>query len=299
MTSAAIGQNLGHRIPGLLGLDAARIPEPGLYLIDRLALYRANELRDADGNLLFAGKFNFQGNANGIGVSYTTKVSGRPMFLSMTVGVPIARAKLSIQDFFQADIDQFGLGDYYIEPIKLGWRRERSEVVTSYGIYLPSGRSALAGGKGISSGQITNEFSGGGSLYFKDRTRFLTALASYQLYTRQRGIDIKRGDTVQIEGGAGVKFLGQTAETGIASYAFWQVRDHSGTELPAVLRTARDRVFGLGPEAAIFIKPIRSQVRVRYEWDLGVLARPQGHIVVVDIYFLVHAPKQHAKQPSP
>ena len=148
--------------------------------------------------------------------------------------------------------------------------------MTSYGIYLPTGTSALAGGSGTSSGQITHEFSVGGSRYFADRTRFLTALASYQLNMPQREIDITRGDILQIQGGAGTKFLRKSAEAGLASYAFWQVRDDRGADLPSVLRGVRDRVFGLGPEGAIFLKAIRGQIRARYEWDAGVRARQRS-----------------------
>ena len=162
-------------------------------------------------------------------------------------------------------------------------------MVTSYGIYLPTDRSLLAGGKGVSSGQITHEFSGGGSLYFKDRTNFLTALASYQRNTRQRGIDVTRGDAVQIQGGVGSKLFGQLAEAGLAGFAFWQVRDDRGAGVPPVLRGARDRVYGLGPEAAIMLKAIRGQVRVRYEWDIGARSRPQGRIFVAGINLLTRS----------
>src|SRR5215472_12907494 len=33
MSLATFGQDLGHKVPGLLGLDAGTIPEPGLYLV--------------------------------------------------------------------------------------------------------------------------------------------------------------------------------------------------------------------------------------------------------------------------
>ena len=289
-TTPAVAQDLGHKLPGLLGLDAARIPEAGLYLVDRLASYEADELRDRDGHLIPTAPFNLLGVANAFGASYTTKVSRSSVFLTMTVGWPIARIKTDIEDRPEASIDRFGLGDPYVQPVRLGWRNGRFDVVTSYSIYLPTGRSALAGGKGVSSGQITHEFSGGGSLYFKERTTFLTALASYQLDTRQRGIDITRGDSVQIEGGVGTKLFRELAETGIAGYTLWQVRDDRGTQLPRVLTGARDRVYGLGPEGAMLIKAIHGQVRVRYEWDFGARSRPQGHIFVVGINFLVHLP---------
>jgi len=290
-TSPAFAQDLGHKLPGLLGLDAGRIPEPGLYLIDRLAIYEAEKLLDRNGNLVPTAPFNLRGLANAFGASYTRRISGNSMFLTMTVGGPIAKVKLDVENRPEIGIDRLGLGDPYIQPFRLGWRKQRFDLVTSYGIYLPTDRSALAGGKGVSSGQITQEFSGGGSVYFKDRSRFLTALASYQLNTRQRGIDITRGDSVQMQGGIGTKLFSELAETGIAGYALWQVRDDRGTQLPPVLAGARDRVYGLGPEGAVFIKAIQGQVRVRYEWDLGVRARPQGHIFVVGINFLVHRPQ--------
>lgn len=289
-TASAFAQDIGHKLPGLLGLDAGRIPEPGIYLIDRLAIYEAEKLRDRNGNLVSTGPFNLLGRANAFGVSYTTKISGNLMFLTMTAGGPIAQLKLNIENRPEIGFDRLGLADLYVQPFRLGWRERRFDLVTSYSIYLPTDRSSLAGGKGVSSGQITHEFSGGGSLYFKDRSQFLTALASYQLNMRQRGIDITRGDLVQIQGGIGTKLFRELAETGIAGYALWQVRDDRGTELPPVLTGARDRVYGLGPEGAVLIKAIQGQLRLRYEWDFGVRARPQGHIFVAAINFLVHRP---------
>jgi len=289
-TAGAFAQDLGHKLPGLLGLDAGRVPEPGLYLIERLAIYTADKRRDRNGDLVPTAPFDLLGRANAVGVSYTRKFSGDSLFLTLTAGGPIAHVKLDVENRPEIGVDRLGLGDFYIQPFRLGWREQRFDVVTSYGIYLPTGRSALAGGKGVSSGQITQEFSGGGAVYFKDRSRFMTALASYQLMTRQRGIDITRGDSVQIQGGVGTKAFNELGEIGIAGYALWQVRDDRGTELPPVLGGARDRVYGLGPEGAVLIKKLRGQLRVRYEWDLGVRARPQGHIFVVAFNFLAHRP---------
>jgi hypothetical protein len=289
-TASAVAQDLGHKLPGLLGLDAGRIPEPGLYLVDRLAIYEAEKLRDRNGSLIPTAPFNLLGRSNAFGVSYTRKMSGDSIFLTMTAGGPIAQIKLNNENRFEIGVDRLGLGDPYIQPFRLGWRKKIFDVVTSYSIYLPTGRSPLAGGKGVSSGQITQEFSGGGSIYFRDRTRFVTAIASYQLNSRQRGIDIRRGDPVQVQGGIGTKFFRQLAETGVAGYALWQVRNDRGTELPPALTGIRDRVYGLGPEGAMLIKAIQAQVRVRYLWDFGVHARPQGHIFVTGINFLVHRP---------
>jgi hypothetical protein len=277
----ADAQDLGHKLPGVIGLDAARIPEPGLYLVDRVVDYSADELRDRTGREIPLEDLELRGLANGIGVSYTTKLSQKPLSLTLTAGAPIARLSLNIHDRPEASFDRFGLTDIYIQPLRLGWRGQQFDAIGSYAVYLPTGRSPLAGGQGLSDGQVTHEFAVGGSIFAdKDRRFLLTALGSYDLNLRKRGVDITRGDTLQVQGGAGVSRIHQSLEIGLATCGLWQVRDDRGTDLPALLRGGRDRVFGLGPEAAVLLKPIRSQIRVRYEWDMGVRSRPQGHIFV-------------------
>jgi hypothetical protein len=289
MTAA---QDLGHKLPGLIGLDAGRIPEPGLYLVDRIVKYEATELRDRHGNLIPIANFRLQGLSNAVGISYTVELRQSSVFLTATAAGPIARLRLNIPDRPDVSFDRFGLADIYIQPLRLGWRRDHFDLVGSYAVYLPTGAFALRGGKGVSSGHVTHEFSAGGSIYAgTNRNVFLTALASYDLNLRKRAIDITRGDTFQIQGGVGLNFLDQVIEVGAAGHGLWQVRPDRGADLPPILRDGRDRVYGVGPEVAVLIKSIRSQIRVRYEWDLGVRSRPKGNVFTAGINFVVWRPK--------
>lgn len=196
--------------------------------------------------------------------------------------MPVARLRVNIEDRPEASIDRFGLTDFYIQPARLGWRKSRFDLVGSYGLYVPSGISPLAGGKGLSSGHVTHQFSAGGTIFIDtDRTAFVTALSSYDLNLRKRDINITRGDTLQVQGGAGVSRSDRVLEAGLAGYWLRQVRPDRGADVPLLLRGLRDRVYKLGPEAAVNVKPIRSQIRIRYEWDLGARSRPQGNIFVV------------------
>src|SRR5262249_20720620 len=158
------------------------------------------------------------------GLSYTRQGNSRTY--TVTVAAPLARLRLNIHDHPEASFDRFGLSDVYIEPARLGLRGDRADLVASYGLYIPTGKSPFAGGKGLSSGHITNQFSGGGSIFTgRSRTSFVTALASYDLNLRKRGIDITRGDTLQVQGGAGTNLFGRVVEAGLAFYSLWQVRD--------------------------------------------------------------------------
>jgi len=286
------GQDLGHKLPGLVGLDAGRIPEPGFYLVYRLVNYGAGELRDRNGNPIPVGHLQLQGLSNAAGISYTVELGQSSLSLSATAAAPIARLRLNVHDRPEASFDRFGLADIYIQPVRLGWRRDRFDLVSSYALYLPNGVAPLAGGKGVSDGQVTHQFSAGGSIYASaNRKAFVTALASYDLNLRKRGIDITRGDTLQVQGGVGLERFDRLVEFGVAGYGLWQVRPDRGADLPALLRGARDRVYGVGPEVAVLIKAIRSQVRLRYEWDLGVLSRPKGNVFAAGINFVVWRPK--------
>jgi hypothetical protein len=96
-------------------------------------------------------------------------------------------------------------------------------------------------------------------VYFdRAKTWHISELASYDLNQRKQGIDLTRGDTVQVQGGTG-KTLG-IVDMGLAGYALCQVRDDRGNALPEALRGARDRAFGLGPEVDITLAPIRSRI---------------------------------------
>jgi len=284
VTRSVDAQDLGHKLPGGLGLDAGRVPGPGLYVADRIVWYVADEIRDRNGDVIPTGDLQLAALGNGMGISYTFALTQSGVVLTVSAAVPVARLRLNIQDRPEASIDRFGLTDFYIQPARLGWRSDRFELVGSYGLYLPSGISVLAGGQGLSSGQVTHEFSAGGTISTgKDSTVFLTALASFDVNLQKRGIDITRGDTVQVQGGVGVRRLKRTLEAGLAFYELSQVTPDRGADLPPVLLGARDAVYGLGPEMAVMFKAIRTQVRVRYEWDLGVRSRPQGNIFVVGL----------------
>jgi hypothetical protein len=272
-------------------LDAGRAPKPGLYLVDRVVNYEADELRDRNGNVIPTASFNMHGLSNATGIAYTFRLPGKSVLWTASAAGPVARLRLNVHDHPEASFDRFGLTDFYLQPVRLAWTNAHFDAVALYGIYLPSGKSPLAGGKGLSQGHVTHEFSLGGTIYGGSaRNLFATALASYDLNLRKHGIDITRGDTVRIQGGSGITHIEEILEFGVAAYALWQVRPDRGADLPPIAQGLRDRVYGVGPEGAVMLKGIRAQVRARYEWDLGAHSRPQGNVFVAGIHFLLKPP---------
>ena len=138
--SAVHAQDIGHRLPGLLGLDAGKAPEPGLYLVDRIVYYKADHIRDRHGDVVPVEGLRLGAFANGFGVAWVTELPYLATRASATIAAPLVDVRLN-SDRPEASVERFGLADVFIQPLKLGWRRERFDAVTSYALYAPTGRS--------------------------------------------------------------------------------------------------------------------------------------------------------------
>ena len=241
---------------------------PGLVVIDQSLHYSASQLRDRQGNVLPIQGLNMRGTGSAFGVSYTTKPR-RGANLSFAIGIPVASIHVN-SDEPAASLNGYGFGDLFLQPIKVGWRRPRFDVVTSYMAYIPTGHFE-PGGVSAGRGYWTHQLSVGGALYSDStRARRFSALASYDQNTRKRGIDIRRGNMFQIQGGAGASVT-RVLTIGIAGYALWQVTPDHGADIPPSLRDGRSRVFALGPEADVTIP--RWQTRVAFESSASWLSR--------------------------
>jgi hypothetical protein len=178
-------------------------------------------------------------------------------------------------------VDRAGFGDIFVQPIKLGWRETQYDVVTAYSFYAPTGKFEPRR-SGVGRGFWTHQFSLGGAIRTPDRFLRASALASYDLNLRKRGIDIRRGNSLQIQGGAGLMAFPELS-IGVASYALWQVTDDKGSDIPPQLRGLRTRVFGLGPELNLILPKLGLRSDFRIEWDLGARSRPEGMVFVAGL----------------
>jgi hypothetical protein len=287
---AAAQQDLGHKTLGTIGLQAGSQPNAGVYLVDQIFRYRATKLVDRHGDELPVG-LDLNAFAGAFGVSGAFELPRRHTFLTVAVGLPLARATATTVRP-EASIDRFGLGDLFVQPIKLGWQARRLHVVTSYAFYAPTGRFEPRNGTGIGRGHWTHQLSLGGTVFLDDgQTWNLSALASYDINLKKRNIDITRGSTIEIQGGFGTT-IRRILDAGIAGYALWQVTDDTGADLPSAVLGARDRSYGLGPEVDLTIPSLRARIKARYEHDVRVASRPSGEIFLLSFTMIVWKPSR-------
>lgn len=282
LSSARAGaQDIGHKVLGTQGLHAGDQPPTGLYLVNAGGTYDANALVDRNGNELPVG-LDLDAIFGAFGVAFTYEVPQVSTYLNAAISLPMAHVTVNTERP-EASIDRFGLGDLFVQPIKLGWRTKRLEVVTAYAFYAPTGGSEPGGNDGVGRGSWTNEFSLGGTVLFDAARKWrFSVMSSVDVNERKRDVDITRGATLQIQGGFGFTPV-RIVDVGVIGYALWQVTDDQGRDLPPALRGLRDTAYGVGPEIDVRIPFCRCALMARYAHDFAVEARPRGQIFVVTL----------------
>jgi hypothetical protein len=280
----AEAQQLGYKLLGSLGIDAGAQPPPGLAVVDQSIHFGSSQLRDREGNVVPIEGLRMTAAGSALGFSYTSKTRAAP-YLTFALGVPVASIHVSA-DNPAASLNGLGFADLAVQPIKVGWRQRRFDVVTGYLVYAPTGHFEPRGGANLGHGYWTHQLSVGGAVHADSARKFReSALASYEINTRMRGIDIRRGDMLQLQGGAGAA-VRRIFTIGLAGYALWQATPDRGTDIPPVLREQRTRVFGLGPEVDLTIPRWKTGVSLRVEREFGVRSRPQGQVIAMSVSYL-------------
>jgi hypothetical protein len=303
-TTARAQQDLGHRVPGALGLYAGAQQPLGLYFGDRLQISSASRLYDHHGNLIFSPGLHQQTIFDTFGVAYT--FDAPPLGAHVTAAVAAFGGRTTLDRVNPTvNADHSGVGDLWVQPLELGWRVPHVDIVVAYAFYAPTGASRFGTPKGgLGTGHWTQEFSLGGALYL-DRARSWSAslLATYALNQKHRNVDLTPGDVVNVEGGIGKRLFG-ILDVGVASFAHWQVRDDRGSDVPAMLRGVRARRFAVGPELDLLVPRLRCLITLRYEHDLGLLARPAEQSLILAFTFTAWQPRPRGRRvkdqlPSP
>jgi hypothetical protein len=296
-TPDARAQDLGHKILGAVGIDAGTQAPPGLYFATRIIRFDAGRLRDRHGDLVPLRGLDVDVVAAAFGAALTLKPPGAP-YLSFAFSIPLADISINVDDP-RVSVDRSGFGDLFVQALKVGWRFPDVDLGAAYAFYAPTGRFEPRGRGGVGRGFWAHQFSLGIAVYKpRERRTRASALLSYDFNRPKRGIDIRRGNTFQIQGGAGVRIT-DWVDAGLAGFALWQVTDDTGTDLPPVLEGARDRVYGLGPEIDILIPALRLRLDLRAEWDFGVRSRPEGRILVATLTYVAWRPEPRGPAPVP
>jgi hypothetical protein len=299
LPSLASAQFAGHNLKGDNGLLSGSQPPPGFYLVGSYYRYSSDSLRNASGgevvldpqqrsNLSANGYFVpgllYVSKAKVLGADYGFLVA--PGFLNKRMEAPI----LSVDDQTNTK-----LTDTYIQPVRLGWHRAKTDFLVGLGVFVPTGDYEFRGNSNAGLGMWSFELFAGATVYFDEKKHWhFATTAFYETHTNKKDTEIRVGDILTLEGGLGRSFLGGGANVGVAYYAQWKVTADELSILPPNFPQpdagllGKHRVFAAGPELTL---PIATKAKlyafanVRYLWEFGARTTLQGSTLLATLTF--------------
>jgi hypothetical protein len=280
-----MAQERGQYIPGTGGLNSGIQTPEGITYANLFIWYPATKFKDQNGDtapidfdLDLLADFNL--------LAYTTKAKFLGANYGMAVVVPIVNSPVDLPRL-GAGISPTGIGDIYVEPINLGWKRKKADVKVAYGFVAPTGKL------GAANDTTTTDFWGHeitfASTVYLDKTK-LTQFSfntNWEFHQKKRHEDLKVGNNMTLEAGVGKIFVKnqgrQLIQFGVVGYSEFQLTNDSGTDVPVLTANNKDRVFAIGPEFGVILPAKKFNFVARVLPEFGARNRTQGVTVVLAI----------------
>lgn len=296
-SGTAAAQLKGHYIPGFTGLGNGTQPPPGVSIALPIFVYPTDTIKDDHGDPLgvhpnitasFIGA--------GVGIVTNTKVLGARYGAQV---IPLAWMKSRIEGNSLDVPGSFGFTDIYVQPLWLGWETPRADYVAGWGFFTPTGTWELGGTDNAGLGMWSHDFQLGTTVRLdKKRAWSTSGLLTWEIHSQKKDTDVKVGSIVTLEGGTGRAFykpvqgspIPRIITIGIAYYTQFKATADSGTTFqPLNVRLAhdKDRVFGIGGEASVFLPKAKLLFDARIIPEFGARDRTQGLTMLFTIGYQV------------
>ncbi len=297
----ATGAEAGHYVPGVVNIRDWSVPEKGWYFIQYNTGYRSSNLRDAEGapagDIVIAGKpYSVRPVNTGTFApmflwSTGKQVAGADfaMMISPTFGkTPLANRLYALNSRQVSGSEQWGVGDMFVQPIRLRWGAARNTLTAAYGFYAPVGSYTAHSPGNVGLGFWSQQFSASLYHYFdQDQTTALMFTTVYEVSKYRSGTTDTPGGHVGLEYGVS-RYLGKRFEIGAAGFDYFQVSNDRGADAASYL--VYERVHGLGPQVKVWIAPSRLSVAFRILREYGAKARFEGTTANLTLTYVFRSP---------
>ncbi|HSM05066.1 MAG TPA: transporter [Longimicrobiales bacterium] len=282
-STSADAQLSGFNFRGDWGIASGTQPDPHLYLVPVYSRYSTNSVRDSDGEARPNVSATIDLDVVAAFVWWVTDLEILGANYGIQLSMPWVGSALEAPGLGVGVDNDLGFGDLYVQPINLGWHRDRADFMVGAGVYVPTGRWNLGADDNRGLGMWGFDVTAGSTVYLnRARSLSVSALAAWETHTKKEDTDIKVGDLLTLEGGLGASFLEGGLNVGAAYFFQWKLTgDDLGIEVLPRLDKARS--YGIGPEATVAIPlggKLRGIVTARYLWDYGVRSTAEGETFV-------------------
>lgn len=290
----AVAGEMGHYVPGSWSpRDLLSAPEGMLAVAPYLTFYSADSARKGDGTAVDG--------SNGIGVGADSwmltpvivyapkrKLLGADwtMVLVPSYGEAGANARLSAfgQDITLFDNARTGIGDTYIVPATLTWKRsEKLSLSAQYAVWAPTGSYDAKRADNVGLGYWSHDLRGTVSYFPKGHPGVLvSASIVHEINGRKQGFDLRPAAHTSLELGCSMA-LSERFMFGVLANALRETGKASGRD---AAEDGRDRVYSVGLEASYWMIPGKFGATARASREFGVRDRFEGSTVTVGFNYL-------------
>ena len=274
LSSSLFAAEVGHYIPGMVGIKSSVTPSQGFYFANNTLGFTFGQINDKDGNPnKLDADINILGNVSSF--IYMTNAKPFGARYGFQVNVPIVNRAYLLDE---SALDQFGktgFADIYVQPLNLGWGGTNNHFTVRYGFFAPVGRYSPTGTDNTGKGFWTHMFTVGNTYFFGDSKLWhASGMMRYETHTKKEGVDVTAGDDIVLDWGVGRK-LG-SFDVGMTGASTWQVTAETGSKAAPNKYSAH----AIGGEVQYAIPQARLSLRFRANFDVAAYDRAQGFLMV-------------------
>ncbi len=317
--SGAQAGETGHFSAGVANIRDFVVPDPGIYGILYNYMYMSDQVNDRDGDEISQVTIERPPLATTIDLDVDLDVyvmtagvmwASHYKLLGATYGAyamfPLANTSIGASFATQsgsgrsADESQFGVGDMFVQPVWLGWKRPNFDAALGYGLYLPVGKYETEdvmlpvvgeirteATDNIGLGFWTHQLQGAFSYYpWPDRRMAVATALTWEIHGEKEDFDLTPGQNLSLNWGVS-QYMPLTAdrkmllEFGPAGYNSWQITDDSGDA--ARNPDVHDGAHGGGLQIGTVYVPWNGSVNLRYLYEYAATDRFQGQSIGLNL----------------
>ena len=179
------------------------------------------------------------------------------------------------------DINSFGLGDMYLQPIWLTWDKKKVSTTFSYGLWAPVGKYTVNSPENVGLGYWSHNFRVA-SRYKPSTSWGFTGALTYEINSKQKDVNFTEAPHFTFDYAASYNFP-KGHEIGMFGFGTWQAGTDKGqkAEVPA------DRIGGLGIYGAYWFIPGKFGTLTRFTRNFGTRNRYGGIAFQIGLNFLI------------
>ena len=179
------------------------------------------------------------------------------------------------------NINSFGLGDFYVQPIWLTWEKNKLTTAFSYGLWVPTGKYEANDTENIGLGYVSQNIRLA-TRYRPDAKYTLTGAITFESNFSQKDVDFKEAPHLTFDYG-GTYYFANGHEAGILGYETWQTGDDKGEKAVP----DKDHIYGIGAYGSYWFIPGKFGILARTSQSFGTKNRFGGFSFVVGLNYLL------------